>query len=70
MSKLTKLYLSLGVVFSIAGILFNLDVINTSDIPALYTTLPVGAVFLGMFFICYMLGKESVQFDAEHVNRH
>lgn len=70
MSKLTTIYLGLGVVFSIVGILFNADVISTGDIAACYVALPLGAVFLGMFILWNMLGKEAARFDAEHEGRH
>jgi hypothetical protein len=70
MSKLTKLYLVLGVLFSLAGILFNADVLGTGGVTACYVALPLGAVFLGLFIVCRMLGQEAARFDAEHPDRH
>ena len=66
MSKLTRLYLGLGLGFLVVGILFATDVLDPGDVPAFYVTLPLGAVFLGLFAICYMLDKESERYDAEH----
>jgi len=70
MSKLTKLYLGLGVAFSIAGILINMGVIDTGDVSAWYMTLPLGAVFIGLFVIWLLLDKESARYDAENAGRH
>ena len=66
MSKLTKLHLVLGLVFSAVGLLFAADVLKAGDVPACHLALPLGAVFLGLFAICFMLDKESARYDAEH----
>lgn len=70
MSKLAKTYLVLGVVCSVVGILLDADVIDASDLPAVYVALPLGVVFLGLFLIYYMLGKEAARFEAERTGRH
>lgn len=70
MSKLTKLFLVLGVGFSILGILLNAGVIHTGDLAVLYVVLPLGATFLGLFLIWRMMQSETARYDTEHPGRH
>ena len=65
MSKLTKTLLVLAILGFVIGLIFVTGLINVGDAVALYITLPLGAIFFGLFLICKMLDKEAALHDAE-----
>ena len=65
MTKLTKTLLIISLVCFIAGLVFTTGLVNAQDAVALYTVLPTGAVFLGLFLISLMLEKETALYDAD-----
>ncbi len=66
MTALTKTLLALAVVLLVAGLLISAGVIKVGGVAAWYVALPAGAIFLGLFLIVRMFGKETAGFDAEH----
>ncbi len=65
MTALTKTLLALAVVLLVAGLLISAGVIKVGGVAAWYVALPAGAIFLGLFLIVRMFGKETAGFDAE-----
>jgi hypothetical protein len=65
MTKTTKNLLILSIVCLLLGLLFVTGILNAQSMVALYVTLPLGAVFFGLFLIFRMLGKESSLYDEE-----
>ena len=57
--------LTLAVAGLVAGVAFNSGLINVEKMVVLYVTLPLGAIFLGLFLICKLLEKESGLYDEE-----
>jgi hypothetical protein len=60
MTKAAKWLLTLTIICFISGGAFNSGLVSTYNIDALYALLPLGAVFLGLFLIVLILGKESL----------
>jgi hypothetical protein len=65
MTKVTKTLLIISLVCLIAGFAFTTGLVNAQDAVALYTVLPTGAVFVGLFLISLLLEKETAQYDAD-----
>ena len=65
--NMTRALLGLGVTTLILGIVFN--AVGSLPWDALYTILPLGAVFFGLFLIANMLEKESQAYDLEQKHR-
>jgi len=65
MSKLTKTLLALAVTGLVLGFIFVSGLVNVEYVNALYVTLPLGAVFFGLFLISKMLDKEVAIHDEE-----
>ncbi len=63
---MTKALLISGIIALVLGTALNSGLINVGDADVLYTILPLGAVFLGLYLIVKVLEKESAQYDAEH----
>ena len=66
MTKSTKLLFSLAVVALILGIALNAGIVSNFNSDLLYTVLPLGAVFFGLFLIAKVLEKENQAYDQEH----
>ena len=66
MGKLTKFLLGLALAGLGSGFVFVTGLVKVDQVPALYVTLPAGAIFFGLFLISLMLEKESARFDQEH----
>jgi hypothetical protein len=66
MGKLTKFLLALALAGLGSGFVFVSGLVKVDQVPALYVTLPAGAIFFGLFLISLMLEKESARFDQEH----
>ncbi len=66
MNKITKAFLILAIVCLVVGMALNSGLVDTKGIDVLYTVLPLGAVFAGLFLISKLLEKESARYDAEH----
>ncbi len=64
MTKLTKALLVIALVAFVAGIA------EGSRPGGWGLGVPLGTVFLGLFFITRILGKESARFDEEEPARH
>jgi hypothetical protein len=64
MGKMTKTLLGLSLVGILAGLVFTAGLVNAVN-SALYTVLPLGAVFFGLFLISMVLEKESALYDQE-----
>ncbi len=66
MTKTTKSLLGFAIATLIIGFLLNAGVVKTFDLDALYTLLPLGAVFFGLFLIARVLEGEVQTYDSEH----
>ena len=66
MTKTTTNLFCLAVACLILGLAFVTGIINAQNMVALYVTLPLGAVFFGLFLIFRMLEKEASLYDDEH----
>jgi hypothetical protein len=65
MSKTTKTLLVLAVIGLMSGFVFVTGIVNVGGAVAWYMTLPMGAIFLGLFLISKLLEKEVALYDAE-----
>ena len=65
MGKTTKILLGLSLAGLLLGTVFATGLVNAENVVALYTALPLGAVFFGLFLISLMLEKEGALFDLE-----
>ena len=65
MSKLTKVLLVLSLSCLIAGLVFATGLVDVGEVVALYTILPAGAIFFGLFLISLTLQAETASFDEE-----
>jgi hypothetical protein len=65
MSKTTKTLLALAVIGLMSGFVFVTGIVNVGGAVAWYMTLPMGAIFLGLFLISKLLEKEFALYDAE-----
>ena len=65
MTKTAKVLLVLAIVCLIAGGVINIGWISPGNWEALYALLPLGAVFLGLFLIVLVLGRESVVHEED-----
>jgi hypothetical protein len=65
MSKATKTLLVLSVIGLVSGMVLVSGVVNVGEAVAWYMTLPMGAIFLGLFLISKLLEKEVALHDAE-----
>jgi hypothetical protein len=61
-----KALLILSIITLLAGLALNAGLLGVSESGILYTVLPLGAVFFGLFLIARVLEKESARYDAEH----
>ncbi|HXF10706.1 MAG TPA: hypothetical protein VN625_07980 [Desulfuromonadaceae bacterium] len=68
MTTATKIFLAVSVAgFAVGSVVdFCLAGVN----PMFTATLPVGAIFLGLFLISLILEKEVALYDAEHAQKH
>jgi hypothetical protein len=69
MSKTTKVLLVLSLSCLAAGLVFVTGLVNVGEAVWLYVTLPVGAIFFGLFLISLSLQAESALFDEEQRTR-
>ena len=60
MTRTAKVLLALAIVCLLVGAVINIGWINPGTWDALYVLLPLGAVFLGLFLIVLVLGRESM----------
>jgi len=67
MTKLTKTLASASVAGFVAGGIIDFGGFNVAS--ALLLVLPLGAVFLGLTLIAFMLEKEMAKFDAEEASK-
>jgi ABC-type nickel/cobalt efflux system permease component RcnA len=65
MTGVTKTLLVLTIVNFVLGLLFVTGALSVGDAPALYVTLPAGAICFGLFLIWHMLEKETAAYDEE-----
>lgn len=65
MTKTAKVLLVLAIVCLVVGGVINIGWINPGKLDALYVLLPVGAVFLGLFLIVLVLGKERMVHEED-----
>ena len=65
----TKAFLGIAVTTLILGFVLNAGWLGPLPWDALYTILPVGAVFFGLFLIAKGLEKESQAYDLEQKQR-
>jgi len=65
MKGTTKGLLWLSIASLLAGLALNVGLVNVRDLDALYVLFPVGAIFLGLFLIAWVLEKESAHYDEE-----
>ena len=65
MSKTTKTLLVLAVIGLMSGFAFVTGVVNVGEAVAWYITLPMGAIFFGLFLISKLLEKEVALHDEE-----
>jgi len=65
MTRVTRIYLVAGVLSLLLGLAVSVDLVDSKAYPMLTAALPVGAICLGLFFICYIFEKESARFDEE-----
>jgi hypothetical protein len=65
MTGVTKTLLVLTIVNLVLGLLFVTGALSIGDMPALYVTLPAGAICFGLFLIWHMLEKETAAYDEE-----
>lgn len=65
MSKTTKTLLTLSLVGLVSGLIFVTGIVNVENAVAWYITLPMGAIFFGLFLISKLLEKEVALHDAE-----
>jgi|ERR1043166_465801 ABC-type microcin C transport system permease subunit YejB len=65
MSKTTKTLLVLAVIGLVSGFVFVTGMVKVGDSVAWYITLPMGAIFLGLFLISKLLEKEVALHDME-----
>ena len=63
----TKALLGLAITMLILGLVLN--AVGSLPWDALYTILPFGAVFFGLFLIAKVLEKETQAYDLEQKNR-
>ena len=67
MSKLSKCLLAISLTAFVAGFV---GVLGDAAIPvAVSVGMPVGAIFLGLFLVAYILEGEMAKFDAEEQSR-
>jgi hypothetical protein len=67
MKTLPKIFLAVSAIGFLAGSIIDFGGINCS--PSWTVAMPLGAVFLGLFMIWFMLGEEMAQFDEEEAGR-
>ncbi len=65
MTKTAKVLLVLAIVCLVAGGVINIGWIDPGNWEALYALLPLGAVFLGLFLIVLVLGRESMVHEED-----
>ncbi len=65
MTKTAKALLVAAIVCLVLGGIINIGLINPGKLDALYVLLPLGAVFLGLFLIVLVLGKEGQVHDQD-----
>ena len=65
MTKTAKILLGLAIGCLLVGGIINLGWINAGKWDGLYALLPMGAVFLGLFLIVLVLGKERLAHQGE-----
>ncbi len=65
----TKALLGIAVITLILGLVLNAGWVGSLRWDALYTILPVGAVFFGLFLIAKGLEKESQAYDLDQKHR-
>jgi hypothetical protein len=65
MTKMTKTLLVLAIAGIVSGMAFVTGAINASSLVALYTALPAGAIFFGLFLLSKILEKETALYDNE-----
>src|ERR1041385_1123298 len=65
MSKTTKTLLVLSAIGLVSGMIFVTGMVKVGDSVAWYITLPMGAIFLGLFLISKLLEKEVALHDQE-----
>ncbi len=68
MTKLTKTLALASVAGFVAGGIIDFGGFNVAS-SALLLALPLGAVFLGLALIAFMLEKEMAEFDAEEASK-
>ena len=66
MTKITRGLLAVALLCLAVGGGFNTGLIDAHGIDALYSVLPLGAVFFGLFLIERVLGKETMDQDGQH----
>jgi len=65
MTGTTKLLFGLAVVGLILGLALNSGIVSNFNSDFVYTVLPLGAVFFGLFLIAKVLEKETRAYDEE-----
>ena len=58
------------IINTVAAALFLTGIVDVSEVPSLYATLPLAVVFYGTFVIFLIMEKETAQFDAEQRALH
>ena len=65
MSKTTKSLLVIAMAGLLLGLVFATGLFNLKDTVWVYTILPAGAIFFGLFLISKLLEKETARYDVE-----
>ncbi len=65
MTRTAKVLLVLAIVCLIAGGIINVGWVNPGNFEGLYALLPLGAVFLGLFLIVLVLGRERMVHEED-----
>jgi hypothetical protein len=70
MSRNAKVLLILSLICFVAGGAINLGLVSAHGVASLYTILPLGAVFFGLFLIVQVMHKAGdIRADDQHSNR-
>jgi len=69
MAKTSNKLLLLSIIALTVGLAFVTGIINVQSVVAFYVTLPLGAIFLGLFLMFRMFEKEASLYDQEQ-QRH
>jgi hypothetical protein len=66
MTTLTKSLWIIGIVNTVAGLVFVTGLVDVSQASGLYVTFPLGVIFLGFAGLSKMMEKEVAVYDQEH----